>query len=121
MGTFSAPMPASLPQRLLLLLSGAALLGPTPLPCRQPMACSSRMPVHLQVLLSGCLFRTSCLCKACQASMLAANPPAPNASGVGCTYAEALFSLSHAQPGDCIQQIRAHLPNPPSEISHHTG
>ena len=46
MGVFSAPMPASGPQRLLLLLllPGAALLGPTPLPCRQPIACSRRIP-----------------------------------------------------------------------------
>ena len=48
MGVFSAPMPASGPQRLLLLLllllPRAARLGPTPLPCRQPIACSSRIP-----------------------------------------------------------------------------
>lgn len=52
MGVFSAPMPASGPQRPDFMLSWAALLGPTPLPCRQPMACSSRMPAR-----SHCCFR----------------------------------------------------------------
>ena len=46
MGVFSAPTPASGPQRPASMLSGAALFGPTPLPWRQPIACSRRMPAQ---------------------------------------------------------------------------
>ena len=80
MGTFSAPIPASLPQRLLLPLLGAALLGPTPLPCRQPIACSRRMPAQSQAppvrLLALPVSKSTR--KACQAKMLTSSvrPPA---------------------------------------------